>query len=386
LVVLGYGAGFFQLDRAYARYLSSLREPQNAPAEIQIATSLDPGLKLYPLQAGYQRANAFLEARNAKLQSAVHEYREAVEMESSWDTGWMNLAALEIERGDPRTAVEYLEKAREINQRSPASYWWATLAESLKAAPDETIINAYVTAIESSGYLPLAAVWWETPLRREAVRRYLERAPADNQYRVLSAHLATDNAELREIVPAQPDTAEEWWIAGEQALTRQNDAQKAAAFFTEAIHRAPGNGDYYASRARAELAADPAAAERDLQIAELLGTYAEYPNAIRAQMTAAEDEAYRLRAEALPPRRVGQEFAGVLFGRIADFDLLPTMRLPGPGREAMQPWYELAQQYEAAGDRQAALNVYNAILDYAPDEQEAATQQQALEMQVTDSG
>jgi hypothetical protein len=44
------------------------------------------------------------------------------------------------------------------------------------------------------------------------------------------------------------------------------------------------------------------------------------------------------------------------------------MRYPGPGAEAMQSWYDIAADYEANGDIEHAVQVYEAILDYAPDE------------------
>jgi hypothetical protein len=67
-----------------------------------------------------------------------------------------------------------------------------------------------------------------------------------------------------------------------------------------------------------------------------------------------------------------QEFAAVLYGgRIAVFDLFPEMRYPGPGTAAMQPWYLLAQAYLEDGLIDDARDVYESILDYAPDETEA---------------
>ena len=71
----------------------------------------------------------------------------------------------------------------------------------------------------------------------------------------------------------------------------------------------------------------------------------------------------------MPPRIIDQNFEGVLFGgRVASFDLLPEMRLPGPGSAVMQPWYDLAASYESTGETDRAINVYRAILERAPDE------------------
>ena len=60
-------------------------------------------------------------------------------------------------------------------------------------------------------------------------------------------------------------------------------------------------GRHYASRARARLTLDTAAALRDLDAAELLGTYYESPNAIRAQLADSLDQ--QRRCGRLPCRR-----------------------------------------------------------------------------------
>ena len=148
----------------------------------------------------------------------------------------------------------------------------------------------------------------------------------------------------------------------------------AIANFTHAIQRSPLTGDYYVSRARAEVTIDAAAAQRDLNLAQLLGTLYEYPNEVRAQLASSPDEIFELRATALPPYQVLQEFASVLYGRAAIFDVFPQMRRIGPGRAAMQPWYEIAEQRLASGDTDGAIRAYWAILEYAPDEQEAREQ------------
>ncbi|HEX2906568.1 MAG TPA: tetratricopeptide repeat protein, partial [Phototrophicaceae bacterium] len=272
-----------------------------------------------------------------------------------------------------------LNRARQINRRTPATLHWAQLAEILQAAPAEEIVTAYAEYLPRIVYnrLPLADFWWETDLRRQAVERYLtnKEVKPDWQYRILAAHNPERAAEM---VSDTPQTAAEYWIAGEHALTVNQDSTAATAYFTAAIEQARTTGDYYAARARAELRLDPNAARRDLDIATLLTTWAEYPNAIRAELAATPEEAHQRRAEALPPRTTLQEFAATLYGRPAIFDLLPEVRAPGPGRTAMQPWYTLAEEYLQAGKTERALKVYNAILEYAPDETEAQEKRREL--------
>ena len=150
---------------------------------------------------------------------------------------------------------------------------------------------------------------------------------------------------------------------------------KRSQALTDSTYR----GDYYASRARARISSNAAGAERDLEAADLLGTYNESTNAIRAQLATTVDEQRKLWIAAVPPRILDQSFEGVLFaGRVASFDVLPEMRLPGPGHSVMQPWYELAASYQTSGQIPSAINVYRAILDRAPEEQEAREQLEDL--------
>jgi tetratricopeptide (TPR) repeat protein len=295
----------------------------------------------------------------------------------------MNLAALRLRLDDKIGALDALDTARSVNVRTPASLRWAQLAEELNTAAPQVIVESYLTYIlitPAKPALPLSDFWWQTNLRRQTVEEFLTKAAerVDWQYRVLAVH---DPERAYALVPASPQTAAEYWVAGEYTLTVRNDPAQAVTFFTGAIERTRTEGDYYASRARAESKFDAAAARRDLDIATLLGTSNEYPNAVRAELAATSGEAQKLRADALPPRQLTQEFAAALYGRPAVFDLLPEVRAVGPGRAAMQPWYTIADDYLAAGQTDKAINVYRAILDYAPDETEARDQLQVLTAQ-----
>ena len=208
----------------------------------------------------------------------------------------------------------------------------------MDAAPDDAIIDAYVTAIKSTIFLPLADFWWATDLRRAAVEQFLADFPVDVQYRILAAH---DAERASKLVSPTPSTAAEWWVAGEYALNVKHDPELATSDFSEAIQRAATIGDYYASRARSERESNPEAAQRDLNIATLLGTVAEYPNAIRAEMATSDEEANQLRASALPLRAVREEFAAVLYGRPAQFDVFPEMQGSGPAEQPCNPGMRL---------------------------------------------
>lgn len=369
VIVLGYGLWFIQIDQAQIRYQRSLRGDTTALAEAEAAAQIDPALNLYPLQIAHVLGQRSIEGSIDDMNAALSAYQRAVELEPTWDTGWINLAAMAERQGDLDTAVRYLDTARQINQLNTTSLHWARLAEQTGDASREEIIKAYVLAMEYNGSLPLSSFWTETELRREALERYAETLEPDAQYRIFAMH---DPERARALMLLEPMTAADWWTVGEYMLTVENDTQAAVEAFSEAIQRAPAIGDYYASRARAEITVDPAAAERDLNIATLLGTAYEYPNVIRALIALSPTAREMLLANALPPRQVLQEFAAVMYGRsVALFDVFPEMRRIGPGRAVMQPWYEIAEARIAVDDIEGARRVYRAILDYAPDEEGA---------------
>ncbi len=362
-LVIAYGLWFVQVDRAHLNSQRSLRESDSdALQSAQVAAEIDPALRLYPLQVHFLAA----QLTETNLEEALREYEQAVTLEPTWDTGWLNLAALAEQQGDYAAALRYLEQARELNYGNPGWLHWGRLAEEINAAPEEDILAAYrITLEQHPEQLPLSDFWGETAVRAQAVQDYSVGLPLDQQYRIAAAH---EPERLVEMVPDAAESAVEWWVVGEYALTVEGDARQAVTAFSKAVARDWQNGDYYAARARAELVTDPDAAMRDLTIAELLGTRFEYPDAVRIALARSSQEIYELRARAVPPRVVSQNFEAVLFGRVAQFDVLPAMRLPGPGRVAMQPWYDIAADYEAEGDFEGATRVYRAILAYAPDE------------------
>lgn len=369
LIVLGYGAGFIQLDRAQAAYQSSLstHDPEPALEAARTAVILDPYLRLYHLHL------AQLEAQWSTPEIGIAAYRQALQLEPTWDAGWINLAALEQADGETAAALESLRQARVINVLNAASTRWAEWAEKTQSAPENEIIAAYRDGIRSINYLPLSHYWWETPLRQAALNQLLGDLPLDQQYRILRVHDPTRAATL---VPETPVTGREW-LATALAKLDSGDISSALTAFDQAIALLRINGDAYAGRAQAHFAiGDIHGAERDLQIAVLLGTFAEQPNAIRAKWVTNVDSEmiYRWRVDAVPATTVSGEFAAVLYSRPGTFPLRPEVSMIGPGRSVMEPWYQIAAEREQKGDLKGALQAYQAIADYAPDEAEAIEQ------------
>ncbi|MBI1257815.1 MAG: hypothetical protein GC204_10125 [Chloroflexi bacterium] len=371
ILLLLFGAGMLRSDQAQAAFNAGVN---GSPEQAQQAVALDPALRLYTLETAYQTG------LNGDFTQAIADYQHALELEPTWDTGWINLAALFVRRdaeNDSAHALDALQQAINIDNRNGALVLWARLAEDTHAAPDAAIVDAYQHYLFTLdfGKLPLSTFWTATDLRKQALDAYIKAVNLEFRYRVTAA---LDPGSVAALVPTTPVSAEDWWVVGEYALTVENDPAKANDAFTRALalHVVDGYlGDYYASRARARLTIDPEGALRDLKLADLLGTLNESPNAVRAKLAASPEAARRFLAAAVAPRVIDQNFEGVIFaGRVAGFDLLPEMRPPGPGRPVLQPWYDLAASYEADGMTEQALNVYRAIVERAPEEIDARDQ------------
>ncbi|MEQ8677477.1 MAG: O-antigen ligase family protein [Aggregatilineales bacterium] len=376
-IVLAYGVFFFQTDRAYLHYqFSIIRDGEEALEHANGARNLDPHLHLYDLQIAYLTGEKALNAEG-DVQTAIAMYEDALELEPTWDIGWLNLAALTLLEGDTEQAIEYVTHAYEINPLTQSPYQLARIRDGTELISAEQITMLYRQGIGNlagiRGYLATAPFWTESPLRTQALYADIALRRIDQQYRILRQH---DPEAAYGLVPQNPQSAADWWVVGEYALTVDNDPVAAFESFTEAIGRSSRYGDYYASRARAAIALNSLdQAQSDLNMAELLGTFSEYPDAIRANLTNDPAQEILLLQNALPSRFVPQEFSAVLYGgRFSQFDIPSQMRYPGPGREVMQSLYELAEIYLEARDTTQAIATYRTIIDYAPDEIEAREQ------------
>jgi tetratricopeptide (TPR) repeat protein/O-antigen ligase len=387
LIVVGYGIWFFTIvDPAHRHFIKSLDQDNDQQLEAERAIERDPALHLYELQLTYLVGQAAYDnPTDDNLADAVARYEAALQLEPTWTTGMMNLAALLELQGDTITAEDWLRQAFALSPTTPAGLHFARLAEINGSTSDSDIIRGYINGIARSGfvslsdvsYLPLSSFWTETDLRREALERYTASVAIDLQYRIAEVHFPERRAELATVPPA---TAAAWWVIGQHALTVEQDPEAAITAFSSAITLNPAEGDYYASRARALSESDPEAALEDLDRARFLGTRHEYPNIIEASIRTDADEIEQLRLTALPPFILSQDYEGVVFGgRTANFIPYASVRSVGRGESVMAVWYDLAQSYEERGDTEKALGVYRNIRLHAPEEERARLALQRLE-------
>ncbi len=313
-LVAAYGLCWIPVDLAHAAFERASYEHDVAAAEQ--AAALDPALGLYELQIAYL-TGVQSEADPARLPEAIARYEAVLAAEPQWDSGWLLLAGLYERSGRIADALQALDRAAAIHPASPARWNWARIADAHAAAPDEAIVAAYVEAL-SRANRPFAAEWAATPRRRAALEAAYASAGPLRRYTLAEAFFPERRAAL---VPASPATAEEWWIAGQFALTVQGDPAAAYAAFSQAVRVNPNRelGDYYAARARAGLALGPngaAQAARDAAMAGLLTTVHE-------------------RAPA--PYDADRDFEHVLFGRGGEFRLPPALLPPVPGLTPYAP-------------------------------------------------
>lgn len=372
VIVLGYGLFWIQSDRAQAAFGRSVRNGDLEAA--QEAAAIDPGLHLYPLQIAYLTG---LDAHTPEqIAEAIQLYEAGLALEPTWDTGWINLAALYERTGQIEQAVNALEQAAAFNSANAAGFNLARLREEYALAPEDEIVAGYLTFLERGG-LPFSGFWQGTALRQDALEAYYAEANPELQYRIAEG-----------LFPERLDEIDGDGSAWIEAM-RAADAETAVMAMDRAVSSAPNYGDYAAARAQVMIPllrdnATLAEFEFWLKRAQALRTVYELPDRIRLEAAQALNlpfeqlEPYLLGA--VPPRILAQNFEGVLFGgRTAAFMLYPEMQLPGPGYSYMEPWYLAAAHAESVGDTERARELYRAILDYAPDERAAAERLAALE-------
>ena len=222
LIVFAFGFGMLRSDQAQLAFNASVRDQSQDQA--QQALSLDPSLNLYQLQVTYL-------ADGDQVQE-IASYQHSLMLEPTWDTGWINLAALYERQGNTTQALDALQHAIAIDNRNGALLLWSRLAERTGAASQNEIVDAYARHLHGYPQLPLSSFWDQTELRKQVIEAYAQDLPPDLRYRVAVAHKL---GEVASLVPSTPETAADWWVVGEYVLTGEGNAQKAETAFTEAL-------------------------------------------------------------------------------------------------------------------------------------------------------
>lgn len=378
LIISAYGIWFVAIvDRAHSHFINSTDSEFDQLSETRLALEIDSNLYLYVLQLAYLTGeDAFDNPTGENLQNAISLYHEALELEPTWHTGMINLAALYEASDEPEQALMWLADAQTIKSDNLAFLHWARFAEANNLADNDTILEYYERGLRLS-YLPLSYFWTETALREEALMAYMEQLALDRQYRIAQVHFPEI---LSDLDPDAPETAGEWWVVGEHALTIEMNTERAIEAFSHSIELAPNYGDYYASRARAYGHDNIEAAERDLQIANFLGTRDEYLNTIQSRLATTPEEIESYSRIAIPGLLQSHDFEAVLYaGRTASFLLYPPVRQIGRGDIVMQIWYDLAIDYEEDNEIQQAIEVYEAIAFVAPEDERASVALERLQ-------
>ncbi len=369
-ITLVFGFALIQWDRAQGLYQSSFGAPFDEALQLtKDAQTIDPYLNLYHLHEAFLFGN-HADSPEQRV-DAIAKYKKVLELEPTWDIGWINLAYLEYQNGQADIALSHLQKARIISPYNSASFAYARIADLENLAEPNSILNAYARGLwlNQSRGLPLSEVWWETDLSTQATEAFLSKQNIEQQYRVLHIYRPE---QAQQLISENPTTAQEWWVLGTSQL-EQGMIKEAEKSFTQAIENNPDNGSYYVSRAKTSLDNIPQVLD-DLQHADVYGTRYEYPNRVRALIAETPEEAFALKFSALPLRQVGQEFSIVLYTRPAIFDVPPMMRLPGLGESDLVPWYDIAEAYENQDDTEGAIRAYTFILSQAPYESRAQNQ------------
>jgi O-antigen ligase len=371
-IIIIFGGLLLQWDRAQGLFQSGFNKSPHEALDLTLqAQEIDPYLNLYQLH------EAFLLGKIANdretIKTAIQAYEYALQLEPTWDIGWINLAWLELKQDNRDIALDYLQIAHDIYPSNSAIFALAYTADTHLLRDESFIINAYLQALRTTRLLPLAEVWWDTPRSIEATETYLKTQTIEYRYRAYRIY----RPELAQaLISTDPQTAMEWWIVGQVALGN-NELQTAEEAFTNAINLKPNHGDYYVSRAQTRLNR-PKLAKQDLQLAALFGTRFEYPDTLRAMLAETTADVIKIKANALPNRSTLQEFAGVLYTRPAVFDIPKEMRFPGLGETVLTPWYEVAEYSVSDGDIDQAIRVYQFILENAPYESRAQAELQKL--------
>jgi tetratricopeptide (TPR) repeat protein len=316
------GLGWFVSDRAGFHFERSLRlegqgDLDGALAEIERAQAIDPAFGLYAFQRAYLLGQMAAEDPTS-LDAAIDAYQTALVREGTYDLHHANLAALYAQGGQMDAARTEMALAGEISPKTAEYAFWQ---------------GSYA---EQAGDHDEAAAWYGEALR------------------------------------LRPEwTASPYW-SGTAMRTDFREAQTDEPVPNAGPVSNPASAPDYVLRAEARLAAgDEEGAERDARTALFLaplgegrrGNYVLGQLAESAGDPEAAEEYYRA---AGPVMVVSQGWDVSVYGRLANFQVLPQLEAPGPAPVVFEPWLALIELYQSQGRTADAEAIYDAIRAHDP--------------------
>ena len=365
-------------DLAHGRAVAALNagDAPEALAQARAARAADPWLGLYPAHEAYILGLLAEEDPDAFLPEAIAAHERALARNPTWDQGWHNLGALYARAGRYDDAVAAAQAALDRNP-VPAGYY-LKLGEHHEAAGREVAARAaYIEALRRSPDLASSG-FWRDPAR--PARAYVADDPAVG----LRLALAAGDLGAATAIALQIDRD-----AASDAVLRQlaswaarlDDAEVAPcpACYYEAVRPRNANemaGDYVFL---AELALRGDGVARPLALtaeeAARAALFVSGGSAARAWYVLAQlaeragaDAATvdDMLARAVPPLSTRLSFGISVYGRVAVFDDLPSAQTPMRSHRELEPWLVLLDRLEAAGEREGAQRVCEALLRADP--------------------
>lgn len=385
-LLAGYAAAFVPIDAAMYNLMQSKQHfaADELPAALEAgerAAALDPALDLYAAHIAYLLGRLANEEPDVYLDRAIAAHQAALQIRPDFDVGYANLGALYAQRGDMDAASEALERAAVILPTN--ALFWLKLGEYREAAGDvEGALDAYVTALERQPMLSYSAFWTEPgehPARVQAFDAAIREA---RPKQALAIALATDDLNAaRDLLAAHPELYDESLVDVGRYFHAVGDDGEAIRWLNRTTAQLPARLPFvqwwipylYLSEIYAAQSDWPAAEHHARMALFFQPGEARWANYILAQvaMNAGNwEDAERYLARAAAGRSVIQYFAianyGTIFGRLASFDYLPQLRIPGPGARAFEPWLVLADRYLATGRADRAAYIYTLIAQIDP--------------------
>lgn len=371
-VIAVYAAALLAFDVAQGWMLASQRAAAQGDLDAALtrarrAQAWDPALSLYDLQEAYTLGLLANARPSEYLQPAIDAHVRALASEPTFDLGWANLAGLYAQDGNQSAAQDAMRRAAAINPQVAVYWWW--LGEGERALAEDADLAEYVRDRDPAG-----------------LRAFLRDDERPAAVRLYAALLADQPDEVARLVAAAQQ--EGGWMAhlalGMHAQQVLRDPALAMTWLGRAVSARPQDERPALARAEAELAVELLdAAEADARRALFADRYGgAYGYALLAQVERArgtsEDRVMDLLRASVQPRPVPEYFAGTVYARPADFDILPQLRMPGMVSRFYAGWLELAELYTARGDIAEAQAVYRDLLALNPQLEAAAEALAAL--------